>query len=451
MSISLQMLYMLIITITLFAFALNSKAKVDISNKLYDLYILLMLFGLITFLFFNQLCNGLYLRDLLFTDYGDTGGDFFNFFYFGNYGEMNPYNENGKWPFLPPFYYLLIYIISRQIPTEFRNDLFNNWFRSADNDPRTISYTLVIYIVFILINFIVLSLIINNYNKQNKYKFLFTLITVTNFGMIQIIDRGNPIVISLVGLIIYIINYKSKSNVFKEMALIGLALAVSIKVYPVIFGILLIKNRDLQSAFRACLYGLLFYIIPFYYLGGVASGYSFIINIMNATSGISYLSFGQIINTLFQIINQEFTLNSYIFYTILGLNILYVIYSKVEWKTILMLCLIMIQFTGSSQNYVLSYFILPIILMFGEKNTLELNSLPILLLIINTMWLYPYPIENIININKVKIIGSDIINVKIISIQYSLMVLNIILIMQMLITKFEVIVPTLISKNNIKC
>ena len=61
----------------------------------------------------------------------------------------------------------------------------------------------------------------------------------------------------------YTFNYESDDPVKRELALIALAFATCMKLYPVIFGVLLLRKDKLKEATRCIVSGLVLFIVPF--------------------------------------------------------------------------------------------------------------------------------------------------------------------------------------------
>lgn len=76
------------------------------------------------------------------------------------------------------------------------------------------------------------------------------------------IGRGNIIIYSLIFTILFVNYYQDKRKYVKEFALLSLAVAANIKLYPAAFGLLLILNKDYKAALRCFLYGILLFILP---------------------------------------------------------------------------------------------------------------------------------------------------------------------------------------------
>ena len=89
--------------------------------------------------------------------------------------------------------------------------------------------------------------------------------------MLYAVERGNIIIYSFVFLVIYFVYYNDKRIWVRELGYICLALSAAIKLYPALFGLLLIKDKRYKDAARTAIYGLFFTFIPFAFFGGFSS------------------------------------------------------------------------------------------------------------------------------------------------------------------------------------
>ena len=87
------------------------------------------------------------------------------------------------------------------------------------------------------------------------------------FGMA--LQNGNIVILVsiLLGTAIYL--RRSPSKVFREIALILIAIAAGFKIYPAFAGIIYLKEKRWSEAGRLLLYGIAFSFLPFIFFGGI--------------------------------------------------------------------------------------------------------------------------------------------------------------------------------------
>lgn len=84
------------------------------------------------------------------------------------------------------------------------------------------------------------------------------------------IERGNISLLTAI-LVLAALYLKDSDNRFlRELAMILIAMAAEIKVYPAIVGLVYIKEKRYKEAVRLVIYGLLFFLVPFAFTGGIA-------------------------------------------------------------------------------------------------------------------------------------------------------------------------------------
>ncbi|MBP5157654.1 MAG: DUF2029 domain-containing protein [Treponema sp.] len=99
---------------------------------------------------------------------------------------------------------------------------------------------------------------------RNLTKGLFSLAICTSSFVVYSVMRGNIILLAVSFTLCYMLLYDSKDSRLRQIALLSLAMATNIKIYPAIFGCLLLKEKRWKDACLCALYALLMLIIPFF-------------------------------------------------------------------------------------------------------------------------------------------------------------------------------------------
>lgn len=89
---------------------------------------------------------------------------------------------------------------------------------------------------------------------------------------------------------LYLYGYNSDKTLIKHLSFICLLIAAAFKIYPTIFGFLLLKEKRWKDAVICIAYGVSIFILPIVFLGGFSKFPLFINNILNATKfeGLSH-------------------------------------------------------------------------------------------------------------------------------------------------------------------
>lgn len=56
--------------------------------------------------------------------------------------------------------------------------------------------------------------------------------------------------------------HRSKRAWVRELALVALAVAAGLKIYPAFLGVMLLRNRDFKAAIRTVFYGIAALVLP---------------------------------------------------------------------------------------------------------------------------------------------------------------------------------------------
>ncbi|MEG0878588.1 MAG: glycosyltransferase family 87 protein, partial [Oscillospiraceae bacterium] len=184
--------------------------------------------------------------------------------------------------------------------------------------------------------------------------------------------RANIITIAVVFLAFYLIGKDSNDKLVREFALISLAISAGVKIYPAVFGMLLIKEKRYKEAIRTVIYGIAAFILPFFMFGGVSVITKMITQLLGFVSSVSSsaqfgFSVGSIstIKLLSMLMNCSVQSAQLIANTVTGvltvwlvLNLIFSKYSK--WKFVTALTVAICLLPGVSYEYVLCFMMLPI-------------------------------------------------------------------------------------------
>lgn len=161
----------------------------------------------------------------------------------------------------PPFIYIFYYLLSLILPTD----------ATVKHDASLTSpYAIVMYVLYMAVCCILLYIIINKLLKSfgEKTSLTVTLLTIISSVFITVTERGNSVLLVLLLLLAAMKLRESEKTSHRELALLCIAAAAGIKIYPAIFGLLYISEKRWKEAARLVLYGVLFFFVPFAFFGG---------------------------------------------------------------------------------------------------------------------------------------------------------------------------------------
>lgn len=197
---------------------------------------------------------------VFFKDCGDLFLDFFNSLRDVAQG-IGVYTE--RHVIYPPLANLILALIARVIPGAYLNTPGEEKFTWREYPSAILA--LLFFFVF---TFLVLALLLNRDKLQVKRKGLFVFLVLVSFPFLTLLERGNVVVICLITLLVYMQCYDSENKAVRELGLIMLATATALKIYPAIFGLILLCDKRFKDAVRAAVYALLLLIIPSFFYGG---------------------------------------------------------------------------------------------------------------------------------------------------------------------------------------
>lgn len=101
--------------------------------------------------------------------------------------------------------------------------------------------------------------------------FYVSIIFIFSGAMVFSVLRGSSILTTLLFTLLFLNYYNSKSRVKSELALVFLAIAGTIKLYPLFFGVYLICKKQWVSCIKVACYFIILALVPFmFYEGGFA-------------------------------------------------------------------------------------------------------------------------------------------------------------------------------------
>ena len=219
--------------------------------------------------FFGIFCSALYyfcnpykgFEELFFSGGSDLFMDFFNSVrdaaqFSGVYTERSV--------IYPPLANLLFLIFSRFLPASYTETSFED-----RHSWRVIPTAYLLIFLYSMALLMALYLLLReNTREHGRRVTLFPMAAVFSLPVLYAVERGNVILLSAILTLAFAATYDSESRVLRELGLICLAAAFGLKLYPALFGWVLIADKRYREAARCVGYGLLFLLIPSFFFGG---------------------------------------------------------------------------------------------------------------------------------------------------------------------------------------
>ncbi len=356
----------------------------DVSSDISVWFIVISIVGCVVTLAALYMSKGELFAKYFFSDALDTGMDFFHSIEYTK-GRM-PYKQFTT--LYPPLANLFFYILQRAVP-DWQSSLWSDVFedsiyaRGTSIDLRVWQSTLMMFILYIVMVAALLIVLVSKTLENARYSLAVSCALLFSYGVLYAFERGNIILLSMLCSFFFVIYRNSTNKIIAEVALIALAVAAGLKVYPAIYGALLLYDKQYKKALRAVLYGILIFFLPFLaFKEGIAGLPVFIDQLFSFDSILTSqtgVSFDQIIGTVALIVEHLGLCRiAPLFWEILPkFNIVFSeivlilgIYQKKNWQKILCLTLAVL-FLQRQGSYILVFMILPFVLFIKEEREIR--------------------------------------------------------------------------------
>lgn len=239
---------------------------------------------------------------------------------------------------------------------------------------------------------------IKGYTKKEKW-FLGLGLCFT-LPAVFCLERGNSVWLCVAFTMIFVNWYDSPKKMERGAAILSLAIAASIKIYPAAFGLLLIRHKKWKEALEAIIAGVLVMFVPFvFFTKENRSVTLWISNIINCNKEFQNngLGFKLNLSNTMQFFEELWGVGLSGFTTVLTIAILVFDCAMVafnrkldEWKAIALLSLLMILIPGFSWTYTMLFIIIPVVAFLGKDNNYKKDYIYLVLFILCLALFPPY-------------------------------------------------------------
>lgn len=339
--------------------------------------VFLLVFALITIFSLCSLFFGDKYSFYFFVDKKDSFMDFFN-------SIVEDKNRGGNIGIYPPLPRLHYKVLARFIPWEAFDDSLS--LRQQAFALRDSVYGTVVFTLYNLL-FIVPLIAAMYYSLKGSAKEKWIYIAMFCFSGIFIytIERGNCIIFAFLFTLLFILLYDNPK--YRQLAYLSLALAASIKLYPAVFGLLLLSKKDYKGCFVVFAEFCIIYAVSY-----LLCGFTFQTN--NVQKLISWSGSkpmrgnnwsaknilrcaSYVINKVAGMYSGSFVLPKGVFWVskifLLGTGIFSYFYSEKVWKKLCVLSLLCIFVPDMSGSYTLIFLFLPLMAFLNEKDEEKLS------------------------------------------------------------------------------
>ena len=334
--------------------------------------ILILILGLIT--------GGQAIKDLLFEVDFAVGTDYFQCLR----TEMNMGSD--IYPPLAQLFYLFLGQLS--IPTE----------NVGPTELMTKQMGFTIYSFYVMFVYLFLYKAIKKMKKGSDLeKTAFFVIAVLTIPFLYGLERGNIIYLVLIFVLLFVNYYDSESKTKRILAYVCLGIAAGLKIYPAVFGLLVLRRADLKETLLCIAIGAFIFLAPFLLSNG--SVIQQIENVLNyaeeSTVQIHYdhINMENMLMCVFSIFKLDIAVSIVhkvvLFIGFLGVVVSLFNRSMENWKIVACVMLIAVLCFGFRPIYALIFLLPPMILFMDSKP--ELSVLNIAYVICFLLMFIPMP------------------------------------------------------------
>lgn len=312
----------------------------------------------------SYISRGTYLTNMLFLNQGDYFMDFFNSIQWG----LSPYKNNVIYPPLMNVIYAFWgHFISREL-------------RTAGNVAmRDSNIGLMVFLIYNLIQIYFFSYLMKSILKlSNREKFIYTAVILGAQPMLFCLQRGNSVLLSVIGLLFFTYFYKSDNKLYSNLAYVMLGITAGIKIYPAIYGLLYLRDRKWKETFKCIICGMLLFFVPFLaFPGGLINVKVMIENIINCSNDFGTYRYGwkHNFNNFYNILNfitdvdfKKIYIVMCIFIVLIAIIIVMTCRKIDQWKIYALLSALIILIPSFSYSYNLTFMIVPLTFFLSKDN-----------------------------------------------------------------------------------
>lgn len=223
-----------------------------------------VLIALLIYMLLTFISRGRFVNSYFITDHHDTGMDYFNML--SNITQGNPYYAYANYPALNFVIFKLLYHFSSAWFTE---SMTNGFALREDMTAQ------LVYIVFMFVCVLVIWELLKKFSGERGLEsYLFAAAMVFSGPMLFLYERGNILIVTLLLLLFFLMLYDSESKILRMIAYACLACAAAMKLYPAVYGFLVLRKKRFKETAILAGMGIAAFIIPFFLPFPIFGGFS---------------------------------------------------------------------------------------------------------------------------------------------------------------------------------
>lgn len=296
-----------------------------------------------------------------------AGSSFYDFFYCIKsaiyWNRSAVYDARNIYPPLANVFYMLI-------TSCMSVDTLQKMQTTGVNDLKMLQECAFYFLIYSSVLMLFFTVVCSELKKGSRAeKLIFTLTMLFTVPFLYQYERANIIFLALSLTLLFFLWKDSKSLLKRELSFAALACAAGLKIYPAVFGLLLIREKRWKEALRLIAYGIAAFFLPFFCFGGIIGNIKKMIqNMGEVTAEFSsvrigcQLNYSAILKHLFGWMNQYSTVLIGVFLILaVCFGAIAAVSLEKKWKAILLLTCLLMGVPSFSYTYVGIFMVIPVI------------------------------------------------------------------------------------------
>lgn len=304
-----------------------------------------------------------------------AGSSFYDFFYciksaiYWNRTEI--YQTRNIYPPLANVFYMMITACMS-------GGTLQKMLSTGVNDLKMLQECAFYFVLYMNVLLLFFSVVCASLKKGTKAeKIVFTISMLFTVPFLYQYERGNIIFLALCFTMLFFLWKDSENRILRELSFFSLAGGAGLKIYPAVFGLLLVREKRYKEAVRLMIYGLLSFFLPFLCFGSFLGNIKKMIsNMKTVTAEFASVRVGCQLNysaTLKNLLgwmgNYSVAVITIVLILAFALGILAALGLKEKWKLVLLLTTLMMGIPSFSYTYVGIFMVLPVIAFLDGSET----------------------------------------------------------------------------------
>ena len=247
----------------------------------------------------------------------------------------------------------------------------------------TYQFWISICLFFIICTTIIICLVSKKYELRGSNLFKVSSIIVLSAPFIYTVARGNSILIALIFVMLFLLFKDNKKPILRELSYVCLAISGCLKIYPLFFGVFLLKDKKVLASLRVAAYFFIIFFASFFFFAGDLNDWTeftenlggFMSNETRLT-GFNNLSISALIFKVIHVFAPNLTAESTVF-SVLNIIIIALIFllstvaavaTKNDFSRLLICSAIVVLIPSISYFYVIIFTLLPFLELLIKGN-----------------------------------------------------------------------------------